>query len=121
MAAFDKFVIKVKGKGVHGSAPEKGIDPVNIAAHIVLALQAITTRELNATKPLVLTIGKIQGGSQYNIIPDEVVIEGTIRTLEEEVRQVLPASVLCPPGGKSEASAGTGQQYDFLLCDAASG
>lgn len=87
MAAFDKFVIKVKGKGVHGSAPEKGIDPVNIAAHIVLALQAITTRELNATKPLVLTIGKIQGGSQYNIIPDEVVIEGTIRTLEEEVRQ----------------------------------
>ena len=68
MAAFDKFVIKVKGKGVHGSAPEKGIDPVNIAAHIVLALQAITTRELNATKPLVLTIGKIQGGSQYNII-----------------------------------------------------
>ena len=63
MAAFDKFVIKVKGKGVHGSAPEKGIDPVNIAAHIVLALQAITTRELNATKPLVLTIGKIQGAS----------------------------------------------------------
>ena len=53
----------------------------------MLALQAITTRELNATRPLVLTIGKIQGGSQYNVIPDEVVIEGTIRTLEEEVRQ----------------------------------
>ena len=64
MAAFDKFVIKVNGKGCHGSTPEKGIDPVNIAAHIVLALQAITTRELNATRPLVLTIGKIQGGSQ---------------------------------------------------------
>ena len=87
MAAFDKFVIKVNGKGCHGSTPEKGIDPVNIAAHIVIALQAITTRELNATKPLVLTIGKIQGGSQYNVIPNEVVIEGTIRTLEEEVRQ----------------------------------
>ena len=53
----------------------------------MIALQAITTRELNATKPLVLTIGKIQGGSQYNVIPNEVVIEGTIRTLEEEVRQ----------------------------------
>lgn len=87
MAAFDKFFIKIHGKGCHGSTPEKGIDPVNIAAHIVLALQAITTRELNATRPLVLTIGKIQGGSQYNVIPDEVVIEGTIRTLEEEVRQ----------------------------------
>lgn len=87
MAAFDKFFIKIHGKGCHGSTPEKGIDPVNIAAHIVLALQAITTRELNATRPLVLTIGKIQGGSQYNVIPDEVVIEGTIRTLEEEVCQ----------------------------------
>ena len=74
MAAFDKFVIKVNGRGCHGSTPEKGIDPVNIAAHIVIAL-------------LVLTIGKIQGGSQYNVIPNEVVIEGTIRTLEEEVRQ----------------------------------
>lgn len=87
MAAFDKFIIKVNGKGCHGSTPEKGIDPVNIAAHIVIALQAITTRELNATKPLVVTIGKIQGGNQYNVIPGEVVIEGTIRTLEEEIRQ----------------------------------
>lgn len=87
MAAFDKFVIRVKGRGCHGSTPEKGVDPVNIAAHVVLALQSITTREVNATRPLVLTIGKIQGGSQYNIIPNEVVIEGTIRTLEEELRQ----------------------------------
>lgn len=87
MAAFDKFVIKVKGTGCHGSTPEKGVDPVNIAAHVVLALQAITTREVNATRPLVLTIGKIAGGSQYNIIPNEVVIEGTIRTLEEDLRQ----------------------------------
>lgn len=87
MAAFDRFVITVKGVGCHGSTPEKGVDPVNIAAHIVLALQAITVRELNAVKPLVLTIGKISGGAQYNVIPDEVVIEGTIRTLEESVRQ----------------------------------
>lgn len=87
MAAFDRFVITVKGHGCHGSTPEKGVDPVNIAAHIVLALQAITVRELNANKPMVLTIGKIAGGSQYNVIPDEVVIEGTIRTLEESVRQ----------------------------------
>ncbi len=87
MAAFDKFVIKVNGKGCHGSTPEKGVDPINIAAHIVIALQAITTRELNATKPLVVTIGKIEGGNQYNVIPGEVVIEGTIRTLEEDIRQ----------------------------------
>lgn len=87
MAAFDRFVITVKGRGCHGSTPEKGIDPVNIAAHIVLALQAITVRELDANKPLVITIGKIAGGYAYNAIPDEVVIEGTIRTLEEDIRQ----------------------------------
>lgn len=87
MASFDKFVIKVKGEGCHGSTPEKGVDPINIAAHIVLGLQTIRTRELAAARPLVLTIGKIAGGSQYNIIPNEVVIEGTIRTLEDEVRQ----------------------------------
>lgn len=87
MAAFDRFVITVKGHGCHGSTPEKGVDPVNIAAHIILALQTITVREINATKALVLTIGKIAGGAQYNVIPNEVVIEGTIRTLEENVRQ----------------------------------
>ena len=75
------------GAGCHGSTPEKGVDPVNAAAHIVLSLQAITTREISAARSLVLTIGRIQGGDQYNIIPDEVVLEGTIRTLEDGLRQ----------------------------------
>ena len=87
MAAFDKFTIRVRGRGCHGSTPEKGVDPVNAAAHIVLSLQAITTREISAARSLVLTIGRIQGGDQYNIIPDEVVLEGTIRTLEGGLRQ----------------------------------
>ena len=87
MAAFDKFTIRVRGRGCHGSTPEKGVDPVNAAAHIVLSLQAITTREISAARSLVLTIGRIQGGDQYNIIPDEVVLEGTIRTLEDGLRQ----------------------------------
>lgn len=89
MASFDKFIVKVKGVGCHGSTPEKGVDPVNIAAHIILALQAINSREFSATCPLVLTIGNIHGGSQYNIIPDEVTFEGTIRCLEESVRQKI--------------------------------
>ena len=112
MAAFDKFVIKVNGKGCHGSTPEKGVDPVNIAAHIVIALQAITTRELNATKPLVVTIGKIQGGNQYNVIPGEVVIEGTIRTLEEEVRQFAAKRI----GEISQATAAVfGGSVDYEM------
>ena len=87
MASFDRFVINVKGVGCHGSTPEKGIDPVNIAAHIVIALETINAREFNACVPVVVTIGSIHGGNQYNIIPENVVIEGTIRALDAQVRQ----------------------------------
>ncbi len=87
MASYDRFVIKVNGVGCHGSTPEKGVDPVNIAAHIVIALEAINAREFNACVPVVVTIGSIRGGDQYNIIPGQVVLEGTIRALDENVRQ----------------------------------
>ena len=89
MASFDRFIIKVKGVGCHGSTPEKGIDPVNIAAHIVIGLEAINAREFNACVPVVITIGIIRGGAAYNAIPSEVLIEGTTRALDEEVRQKL--------------------------------
>ena len=89
MASFDRFVIKVKGVGCHGSTPEKGIDPVNVAAHIVIGLEAINAREFNACVPVVVTIGIIRGGGAYNAIPSEVLIEGTTRALNEEVRQKL--------------------------------
>ena len=89
MASFDKFIIKVKGNGCHGSTPEKGIDPVNIASHIVINLQEIIAREIPAVKPAVLTIGRMEMGNAYNVIPSEALIEGTIRALEEDVRQYL--------------------------------
>lgn len=89
MASYDRFSIKVNGHGCHGSTPEKGIDPVNIASHIVIALQEIIAREVSAVKPAVITIGMIHGGVAYNAIPSIVEIEGTIRTLEEPVRQHL--------------------------------
>lgn len=89
MASFDKFILKIKGKSCHGSTPEKGVDPVNIAAHLILSLQAIQTREISGSSASVITIGKIQGGAQYNVIPDEVVLEGTIRALDEPVRHYV--------------------------------
>ena len=89
MASFDKFVIKVKGNGCHGSTPEKGVDPINIASHIVINLQEIIAREIPAVKPSVLTIGHMEMGNAYNAIPSEAIIEGTIRALEEDVRQYL--------------------------------
>lgn len=89
MASFDRFVLTVKGGGCHGSTPEKGVDPINIACNIVLSLQEIIAREIAATKPAVLTIGMINGGFAYNVIPSEVKIEGTIRAVEERVRRQL--------------------------------
>ena len=67
MASFDRFSIRVKGAGCHGSTPQKGIDPINIGAHILLALQSLNAREVSATDPLVLTIGKFIGNGHYNV------------------------------------------------------
>ena len=112
MASYDRFEIKVKGIGCHGSTPEKGIDPVNIAAHIVTSLQAISAREFNACQPNVISIGKIHGGNQYNIIPDEVVLEGTTRALNEDVRQKMAKRI----GEIAEATAASfGGSIEYLM------
>lgn len=85
MAGCTLFRIAVKGTGCHGAMPETGVDPINIAAHIYLSLQEIIAREISPLKPAVLTIGKFSGGKAPNIIPEEVVLEGTIRTLDVEL------------------------------------
>lgn len=89
LASMDKFIVNVKGVGCHGSSPEKGIDPINIASHIVISLQAVVAREFSATRPVVLTIGKIAGGNVFNVIPDEVVLEGTIRAIDQKDREKI--------------------------------
>lgn len=89
MAAFDRFTLTIQGFGCHGSSPEKGVDPINIAAHVILALQAIVAREIPAAQPAVVSLGRIQGGAQYNLIPTEVVLEGTTRSLNQEIRTKL--------------------------------
>lgn len=76
IAGCNRFRIVVKGKGCHGAMPETGIDPINIAAHIYLAIQTILTREISATESAVVTIGKFVGGDVPNVIPEEVVMEG---------------------------------------------
>lgn len=107
MAFFDRFIIKVKGIGCHGSTPEKGIDPVNIAAHIVLGLEAIVAREFNGCEPTVVTIGMIKGGAAYNAIPSEVLIEGTTRGFNEEVRQKIARRIEEISVHTAEAFGGT--------------
>lgn len=89
IAGCNRFRIVVKGTGCHGALPETGVDPINIAAHIYLSLQEIISREISSTKPAVLTIGKFAGGDAPNIIPEEVVMEGTIRSLDKEVGEFI--------------------------------
>lgn len=89
MAGCTLFQIKVKGTGCHGAMPETGVDPINIAAHIYLSLQEIVSREISPTQPVALTIGKFTGGKAPNIIPEEVIMEGTIRTLDRDLAKTI--------------------------------
>jgi amidohydrolase len=86
MASIDSFTIRVKGRGCHGSSPADGVDPIVIAAQIVLALQTLVSREIRGTDSAVLTIGAIHGGQVYNIIPDAVEMIGAVRCLDENIR-----------------------------------
>ncbi|TDX48897.1 M20 metallopeptidase family protein [Orenia marismortui] len=90
MAATDKFKIIVKGEGGHGAAPHETIDAIIIAADIVQNLQAIVSRRISPVEPVVLTIGKVCGGESYNVIADEIQIEGTVRTVNPEIREQIP-------------------------------
>lgn len=88
MASSDWFHIVVKGKGSHGSQPWLGVDPIAISAQIIEGLQTIVSRQSELTKaPVVITVGKINGGVRSNIIPDECVMDGTIRTLDSKMQQ----------------------------------
>ena len=89
IAGCTRFRIIVNGSGCHGAMPETGVDPINIASHIYISLQEIISREISATKPAVVTIGKFVGGDAPNIIPGEVIMEGTIRSLDKEVGQFI--------------------------------
>ena len=83
------FEIRIQGKGCHGAMPHTGIDPITIAAHTVLNLQQIQTRELSISQPCALTIGMLQSGDTANVIPDRAVLRGSLRAFDEETRQQL--------------------------------
>jgi amidohydrolase len=87
MAAADWFTIKVKGKGSHGSQPWKGVDPIQVSAQIIEGLQNIVSRQSELTKaPVVITVGKLNGGVRQNIIPETCEMSGTIRTLDSKMQ-----------------------------------
>jgi hippurate hydrolase len=93
MASATSIDIKIRGVGGHGSAPENTKDPIVTAAQVVMALQTIVSRENSPLDPAVVTVGSIHGGTRYNIIPDEVNLQLTVRTYKPEVRARILASI----------------------------
>ena len=94
MASSDTLTITVHGKQTHGAAPWGGVDPIAVSAQIVTALQTIVSRQIDLTSaPAIITIGRISGGVRFNIIPDSVVMEGTIRALDSKMQDDIHARV----------------------------
>ena len=124
MASTDEIHLLVKGKGGHAAIPQKVIDPVVIAAHIIIALQQIVSRNAKPTTPSVLSFGRVIADGQANIIPDEVRISGTMRTFDEEWRRemqnrirTISASIAEGMGGRCEVTVDSG--YPFVYNDPA--
>jgi amidohydrolase len=94
MASSDTVRITVQGRQTHGAAPWRGVDPIVVSAQIVTALQTIVSRQIDLTAaPAVITIGRINGGVRFNIIPDSVLMEGTIRALDPAMQRDIHARV----------------------------
>ncbi|MEI8394935.1 MAG: M20 aminoacylase family protein [Rhodospirillaceae bacterium] len=115
MAAADHFDIKVTGKGAHGAMPHHGVDPVLVAAHIVTAAQALVSRTTDPVDTAVVSFTVIHGGSAFNVIPDEVVMSGTVRSFKPETRAALEDG-LARVATNVAAAFGASARVDYVRC-----
>lgn len=91
MAAVDRFHVVLYGKGSHAAIPQHGKDPIVTAGHLITALQIVVSRSVSPLQSAVLSVTKIIGGSTWNVIPDDVILEGTIRTFDTAIREDVKA------------------------------
>jgi amidohydrolase len=123
LASSDGLRIEIVGRGGHGGVPWHSVDPIVVAAQVVLSLQTITSRQVDLTKsPAVVTIGSIHGGNRGNIIPDNVVMEGTIRSFDDGVRRRLHDRIretaeLVAKSAGAEAKVSISQGYPVTYND----
>ncbi|MDO5718689.1 MAG: M20 family metallopeptidase [Tissierellia bacterium] len=114
MASMDRFLIVVNGKGGHGAYPQITVDSVSIACEIVGALNKIVSREIIATEPAVLSVTRIEGGFNQNILPDKVELEGTVRATNEDVRRHIAKRIEEISKGISKSFGAEAEvTYDF--------
>jgi amidohydrolase len=110
-AGVDSFWAVIRGRGAHGAYPHKGLDPVYLSAHVILALHGIVSRRLNPFDPAVITVGSIHGGRVTNVIPEEVELSGTIRYESSAVQEQIHAEM-----ERALATARTlGGDYDLTI------
>lgn len=114
MACLDSFRLKLIGKGCHGAYPETGVDPIAMAGYFLTSVQTIVSREISPTDPSVITIGKINGGTAYNIIPGSVQLEGTVRAVDQAVREKLAKRIEEIAKGISETMRGS-YEFDYTF------
>jgi amidohydrolase len=112
MAHADSFDITVIGKGGHGARPHDGVDAIVVASQVIQALQTITSRRINPLEPVVVSIGKIEGGSARNIICDRVILKGTARTLNKEITKKIPVLLKEIVSGITK-SAGASFEFNY--------
>ncbi|HET7291482.1 MAG TPA: amidohydrolase [Vicinamibacteria bacterium] len=93
MASVDRLRVVIRGRGGHGAKPHRAADPVVAAAHVVTALQTIVSREVSPIQPAVITVASIRSGEAFNVIPEEAILTGTIRTFDDELRGSMPARI----------------------------
>ena len=115
MAAGDKFHIKLLGKGGHGSSPHLAIDPILMAAEVIQGLQKIVSRNIATSESAVLSLGTIEGGSSFNIIPSEVELSGTIRVDNTDLRGIIEERMEDVLKGVALGSGG-GYEFDYESC-----
>jgi amidohydrolase len=113
LAAVDHFRIEIKGKQAHGASPHLSVDPVVMASQAIMAFQTIRSRNLNPLEPSVVTVGIVRGGTRFNIIPDGVHLEGTVRTYNPDVRDAVERRMGEILDGITAAGGGTHElDYD---------
>jgi hippurate hydrolase len=120
MAAFDIFEIAIQGKGTHGAMPHLGIDPIVVAAEIVLALQTIASRVTDPLEAIVVSVTQMHGGDTWNVIPDQVVLRGTARAFKPEIHDAIEGLISRIAGGICQAHGASFKlRYRGLRLDAA--
>lgn len=115
MASTDMFKITIKGKGGHGSMPHQGVDAILAGSAVAIDLQSIVSREINSLDPAVLSIGKFCGGERWNILCDKVLMEGTTRCFNNQVRDNFPVMIERVTKKTAEAYRAEGELEYILL------